>query len=513
MLRLAFRRLLWTVPTLIGISLLTFLFLSYVPDLTADPAMTQGLSSDEIAELRRSRFLDLPRFFNLTPVGVEDRVGRAVRAISDDAQSIDADARRELARLGGAALPYVLPRLDAFAPERRVRVALALAPIARRMGIAQSDEISDPARVVAFWSRFWDDRGIEFRRSTVRGAVSRVARYGSASRASELIELDTFALDDVLTALAPPVDSASLLRARALIEIAAHVTGRDDLIAPGDDLAAARACVDRWTAYWTVYRSDFVSFSAGSARIWAMVFETRYGKWAFGAVNDRLGRRENGGVVLDELAPRARITLLIVFGAIGLAYAAAVPLGAVAAARRGQRVDFTLACVFLGVYAVPTAVLAVFARGLFGLIGPRIIYAVVTLACALVAAPTAQLRSAIAAVISQDHVMAARARGAGQIRAVLVHGLRNALLPMVTLAALEGPMALGGAFVVERVFDLPGLGDATILAVQRRDISWLMALSMSAATLSAVFVVLTDIAYARIDHRIEPLILSDKGGA
>jgi peptide/nickel transport system permease protein len=96
---------------------------------------------------------------------------------------------------------------------------------------------------------------------------------------------------------------------------------------------------------------------------------------------------------------------------------------------------------------------------------------------------------------------------------VLFHGLRNALLPMATLAALEGPMALGGAFVVERVFDLPGLGDATIRAVQRRDISWLMALSMCAAALSAIFVVLTDVAYALIDHRVEPLIVSDKGRA
>jgi len=165
----------------------------------------------------------------------------------------------------------------------------------------------------------------------------------------------------------------------------------------------------------------------------------------------------------------------------------------------------------LGVYAIPTAVLAVLARGLFGLLGPRLVYAVVVLACSLTAAPTLHLRSAISAVLPEDYVTAARARGAGWARAVLLHGLRNALLPLVTLTSIEGPTALGGAFVVERVFDLPGLGEATIRAVERRDISWLMALSMGGAALSALFVVLTDVAYALINPRLVPLLVSEKG--
>ncbi|MEZ4307163.1 MAG: ABC transporter permease subunit [Polyangiaceae bacterium] len=64
---------------------------------------------------------------------------------------------------------------------------------------------------------------------------------------------------------------------------------------------------------------------------------------------------------------------------------------------------------------------------------------------------------------------------------VLVHGLRHAIIPTATLTALEAPMALGGAFVLERVFGLGGLGEATIRAVEHRDIPWLMALSFFAA--------------------------------
>src|SRR5262249_53568661 len=131
LLRHALRRLLWTLPTLIGISLVTFLFLSYVPDPSSDPAIAQTLSADEKAHIRRERFLDLPRFVNFTPVGVEELAERAADQIANDGPDAP-EAKKALARLGGAALPYLLPRLDALSPERRTRVALALAPVAGR---------------------------------------------------------------------------------------------------------------------------------------------------------------------------------------------------------------------------------------------------------------------------------------------------------------------------------------------------------------------------------------------
>jgi ABC-type dipeptide/oligopeptide/nickel transport system permease component len=94
---------------------------------------------------------------------------------------------------------------------------------------------------------------------------------------------------------------------------------------------------------------------------------------------------------------------------------------------------------------------------------------------------------------------------------VVVHALRNALVPVVTLATLEGPMALGGAFVVERVLSLRGVGELTILAVQQRDIAWLMAISLSAALIAAVFVVAADLAQAIVDPRIAGAVLGRKG--
>jgi ABC-type dipeptide/oligopeptide/nickel transport system permease component len=509
MLGHALRRLLWSLPALIGVSIVTFLFLSYVPDPTDEPEVQAAHAPAELARLRRERFLDLPRFLNPAPRDIRSRAPALVAAIAEDGPGAAA-ARDELVRLGGAALPHVLPRLDALSPERRIRVARALAPVARRMGLAGGGDAADPARAVAFWTRFWDDRGIEFRRAGVRSAVNRLVRYGTTSRAADLIELDTFVLDDVLAALEPPRDARGVAAARALVEVAAHVTGRDDRIAPGDDLETAASVVDRWQAFWAVYRSDFVA-DTGVARVADMLLETRYGKWAFGAVTHRFGRSAGGAPVLDEILARAPVTLGIVFGAIALAYTLAVALGVFIAAFRGRRIDVVPMLGALLFYAVPTAATAVLVRGATGDGASRVVGAIVVLALALAAAPTAQQGNALALTLSQDHVRAATARGAGRARAVIVHGLRNALLPVATLATLEGPMALGGAFVVERVFGLRGVGEATILAVQQRDISWLMAISMSAAFIAAVFVLAADLACVALDPRLGPAILARRG--
>lgn len=504
MLRHALRRILWMLPTLFAVSVLSFLVLSFVPDPADDPRLAAALSRADRERLRRERFLDLPRFINPTPRDVRVRATEAVRAIA--AGGADAErAAAELRRLGGAALPHALPLLDALAPEPRATVALALAPIAARMRLPRAEEAADPARAVAYWTRFWDDRGVEFRAASVRSAVRRLVRYGSASRAAELRELDTFALQYLIEQLSPPEDVAGLEQARVLVELAADVTEIDDRIA-GDDLEAARECVARWRSFWAVYRGDYAVFT-GPSRVAAMVLETGYGKWALGAITHRFGVAAGGEPVLDGLRLRAPVTLALVFGAIALAYALAVPLGAISAASRGRKTDLAIACIVLGLAVLPTAVLAVLTASRAGQ-GGGLFLPTAVLALALVAAPTRQQRSALATVLTQDVVRAALARGASRSRAVVVHGLRNALLPVFTLAVVEPPLALGGAFVVEHVFGLHGLGEATILAVQARDTNWLMALSIGTAGIAALFVIATDLAYVLIDPRLASPVLS-----
>src|SRR5258706_2188207 len=131
MLRHALRRLLWIVPILIGVTLTSFALLSYVPDPADDPAVRATVGPDQAVELRRSRFLDLPRFFNERPFDVVGRVDSALAHLG-------ANDDKDLVRLGGAALPYLLPRLDALDPSARARGAVLLLPVSERMSIAYS---------------------------------------------------------------------------------------------------------------------------------------------------------------------------------------------------------------------------------------------------------------------------------------------------------------------------------------------------------------------------------------
>ena len=107
-------------------------------------------------------------------------------------------------RLGGAALPYVLPRLDDLSPEARGRVALALEPLAARMGETRAGGADGDADSAArFWAHFWDDRALDFTRPSADRQVTRIATRETELRDQELRRLDTYALPELVEADPP----------------------------------------------------------------------------------------------------------------------------------------------------------------------------------------------------------------------------------------------------------------------------------------------------------------------
>ena len=502
MLRFALRRLLWIFPSALGVSLVAFYVLSLMPL----PPAVDSAPAVEREVLRRELFVDLPLFVNLEPRDVRvlaaeavDHIARAGKVGADPARGA-----RELARLGSAAFPEILPSLDALPPDARTRVALALEPIARRMG-ERGEEPASPTEVAVYWRRFWETRSIEFREGTVRSAVRRFAEYGSAGRARELESLDTFALPAIMEALPTPEGPDELERARRLLDVAAHVTGRSDRIDADALLEEARACVERWRRFWMAYGVDYVALS-GPARVGAMFLETRYGKWIYDALWMRLGRDSAGRPVLDKLMGSMKVTVIIMFGALVLAYALALPFGIVSALLRGKALDRPLWAAAILPYALSPAVLAAALIGLGAAARTDLVWPVLLLALSLLADPARHHRSALLVALCRDQVTAARARGAGVLRVLVVHGVRNALWPVATRATLELPTALTGAFVLERAFDLPGLCGATVDAVAQRDTSFLMALAVAAATWSVLVLVATDVAHASLDPRVRGAI-------
>ena len=498
MLSLLFRRLLWTLPTLFVVSIFTFFVLSFVPP--PPNRADDGLVRDEAAieERRRERFLDLPRFLNLEPIDVRKRASAAMLAIAEDGPSAPA-ARAELVRLGGAALPHVVASLDAFDPERRARIAVALAPLATRMGLPNAEDADDPARAASLWRQYWDDRGVEFKTASVRTAVDRLARYQTPSRAAELEALDTFVLPAVFERLPTPRDEHTRHVAASLVALAAKVTGRPDTFDASAGNHEAVACVARWRTWWLIHESDYTAFD-GAARAAAMLKETRYGKWAAGAVLD-VSTHDFRGLALGKLLAGAPVTLTILFGGIALAYAVGIALGVATAARRNRRTDLAVGTVVVGLYATPTAALGAIAVGL-GADAGSVLWPTVIVALGLAATPARQQRTGIAEVMARDYVTAARARGASRVRALLGHATRHALLTTVTLLTVEPATALGAVFVAEALFGLDGVGAAVVTAVTERDTSFLMLVTLTGAMVAAFVALGSDLAQAALDPRL-----------
>jgi ABC-type dipeptide/oligopeptide/nickel transport system permease component len=513
MLRYALRRILWSIPTLVA----TSLFLFFVTTLAPDPASPGSLeeartpaTDPHVEAARRARFLDLPRFLNEDPQDVRSRARDAVAHVANDDAYRDVSARR-LRELGGAALPYVLPALEALPPEVRGRVAVALAPIAERMGIGGADDLSAPDAAVLFWTRFWDDRALDFTRAAMDRAVARLEEHGSEQREHDLVTCDTFALGAVVPAMAK-ADRVTLAR---LARIARHATERGPAIEPDASADEVRRALADWQEWWFVHATDFVALD-GADRALAFVTETRYGKWLRRAVSGELGVSAiDGEPIARKLRSRAPLTMLVCMSALLLSWALAVPIGALGAWRQRGTFDVASSVAMFLLYAMPTFALAEILRRTAGAFAPgaeRVTLAIAALTAATLATSSRWQRTAMLNVMREDFVRTAHAKGVPEWRVVVVHALRNALMPTVTLAGLHLPTLVGGAFVVEEVFGLPGVGFETLRAIEAHDSAWLMAVVLATAVVVTFGLVASDVAYGALDPRVREELTRRQGG-
>jgi len=480
------------LPTLVGITLVAFGFLALMPP-RAD-------HSDRAEQHDR-----LPVFLNSNPRDVRSLAESAFDQIARDEQA--AQARERIVRLGGAALPFVLPHLDALGTEERARVALALEPIGKRMGLLRAEGFRNGGEAVVFWQRFWEERAVDFKPSVVRRAVRRLGSYGSEARRTELIELDTFALEEIIDAFGEVSTADDVARVSRMVEVAAHVTGRPDRVTRGASVDDASRCVVRWKQWWLDARSDYVVL-AGPGRLAAMVLETGYGHWALSAGALRLGAGPDGSPVLDTLARRGRVTLAVALLAQLMAYVVAIAVGLVGAWRRSAPADHVPAAIALACYGLTPLLigttLAVFA-------GTRLAMAaaIVAVAVGLVSSPARQQRLVAIDALASDCVRAARARGAGPARVLFAHAARLSGVTIASLAAIDFPVAFTATLVVERLLQLPGIARDLTSAVLVGNAPLLMAFGVCSAALTALMLVAGDVVCAWMDPRCRRLLLRE----
>jgi len=112
------------------------------------------------------------------------------------------------------------------------------------------------------------------------------------------------------------------------------------------------------------------------------------------------------------------------------------------------------------------------------------------------------VRSAMLEVIHQDYITTARAKGLTEYVTTLKHALRNALIPVVTVVALQIPTIFTGAVITEQIFRVPGIGSLLIAAIESTDTPVVMAITFVYAALVILFNLLADLIYGLLDPRI-----------
>jgi peptide/nickel transport system permease protein len=112
------------------------------------------------------------------------------------------------------------------------------------------------------------------------------------------------------------------------------------------------------------------------------------------------------------------------------------------------------------------------------------------------------VRASMLETITQDYVRTARAKGLRENSVVILHAMRNALIPVVTVVALQVPEIFGGAIITEQIFRIPGIGRALIDGIYSKDVPVVMAITFGIAVLVVLFNVIADILYAVLDPRI-----------
>lgn len=247
----------------------------------------------------------------------------------------------------------------------------------------------------------------------------------------------------------------------------------------------------------------------------------RYLAWVSGMVQGDFGTSYTyRAPVAQMVAERVQVSLPLALYALLLSTLIAFPAGIFAAARRGKPGDVAvMGATQLGV-AVPNfwfAMLLVLlfalklrwfsAGGFPGWDDPLQGLKALTLPAVALALPQAAIlarvmRSALIDILHEDFIRTARAKGLSRRQALWRHGVRNALIPVLTIIGLQFSFLLAGAIIIEQVFFLPGLGRLIFQAITQRDLIVVESVVMLLVFAVIVVTFVTDLAYAAVDPRL-----------
>ena len=234
--------------------------------------------------------------------------------------------------------------------------------------------------------------------------------------------------------------------------------------------------------------------------------------------------------VSEKIGERIGLTMSIAGSALVLSYLIGIPLGVIAAIKRGQTVDRVISFVVFVLYSIPSfaaaLLLILFVAGgdylnllpMYGAssinasemgplpwLGDRMLHLVLPVLCLTYASLSYISRYTLVSMLEalgQDFVRTARAKGLPERLVILRHALRNALIPVITVFALELPVLISGAVILEEIFSLPGMGQLMFQSLEARDQPVIMGVTTLAAIVTLLGYLTADILYVIVDPRI-----------
>jgi peptide/nickel transport system permease protein len=256
-----------------------------------------------------------------------------------------------------------------------------------------------------------------------------------------------------------------------------------------------------------------------------------YGDWIGRVVRLDLGESWiDHRAVTTKIAERLPLTMSLAGSAILLSYLIAIPLGMIAALKRGRLADRSIAFFVLVLYSIPSFAAALLLilfvaggdylnllpmygihsinaseMGFWGSLLDRIRHMILPVFCltyASLAYISRYTRVSMLEALGQDFLRTARAKGLTERAVILRHALRNALIPVVTIFALELPALIGGAVIIESIFSLPGMGQLILQSLDSRDTPVIMGVTVLSAIVTLFGYLLADIVYMIVDPRI-----------
>jgi peptide/nickel transport system permease protein len=259
----------------------------------------------------------------------------------------------------------------------------------------------------------------------------------------------------------------------------------------------------------------------------------RYWIWLSGAFHGNLGTTIAGQPVAPQLWSHLLVTLRMVVIAMLISIVIAIGLGVLAAVRQNKVTDHTITVTNFLLLATPVFVIGTVLKEFVAIpinqhVGTTIFYTdgeqsptlsgsflsrlpdyaghtalpVLTLVLVTYASWAIYQRSSMIETLDADHVRLARAKGLNRRRVLMRHVLRNALIPVTTVIALDFAAVLGGAILTEIVFGWQGLGQWYVTGVTNLDVNVMLAYLLVTATFVILFNLIADILYGVLDPRI-----------